>query len=243
MRIVFVQPSREPVTCAIGPVRVGSHADNDIVLGGSGVGAHHLEIDNDGSRGPSLRVLRGAQRIYVNARPVRERALLRHGDVIHVGDGKLLLSSDRAPPEVPAAGGGAAPGTAHAGLRIVSGPGFGRLLTLGAEGGRIAEIAPGCQVSISGGGLLLEAGGTKALVNGWPCARAWLSNGDQIAAGEHRVVVEAPASQRATLPRAAAAADPPVPTAEDRSHAEFWLLIAAAAALAAIIAVLLYVRW
>ncbi len=251
MRIVFVHPSREPVACGNGPVRIGSGGDNDVVLTDPGVDAQHLVVDGDGRRGLVLKVLPGCQRVYVNARPVRERALLRHGDVVHLGESKLLLTADRPPPDAGPAETGAGDETARAGLRIVSGPGSGRLLPVGqrrvlGSGRPFADSA--CFISPTDGGLLLEAGRTKAQVNGWNCSRAWLANGDQIVLGEQRLVVEAPGLQRAA---AAARIPPPVeplvtasaPATEEAPHAEIWWLIAAAAALAAIIALLLYYRW
>src|SRR6185437_12374835 len=57
-------------------LRIGSAADNDLVLSATQAAPRHLRIEQD-NRGWVLQVLPSATRVYVNARPVRERALLR----------------------------------------------------------------------------------------------------------------------------------------------------------------------
>ncbi|HJU26745.1 MAG TPA: FHA domain-containing protein [Rhodanobacteraceae bacterium] len=93
MRISFVHSSRETFRNGAGRVRIGSGAENDLVLSGNGVAARHLAISED-RRGLVLEVMPGAPHVYVNARPVRERGLLRYGDHVSIGGCKLLLLPD-----------------------------------------------------------------------------------------------------------------------------------------------------
>lgn len=106
MRIEFPHSSREDFRWSQALLRIGSATDNDLVLAAAQAADHHLHIRQD-RRGLVLEVLPGAGRVYVNARPVRERALLRLGDTLSVGDCRMLLREDeelagREPPGVPA---------------------------------------------------------------------------------------------------------------------------------------------
>lgn len=251
MRVVCVQPARDPVLCGNGPVRFGSAPDNDIVPIGMGVEPHHATITAD-ARGLVLAVLRGCQRVYVNARVVREQALLRYGDTVTLGANKFLVTSDAAPPpqaeNALAVSGPAGP----VALRIVSGIASGQALAvapelhLGAGSRHFGELAYGCRVVQDAGGLVFESGSAAPRINGWRCSRVRVSPGDQIVLGEHRLVVEAPGLQYAvhlaSLPPPPVAAEtPPMPQAS--ASTEIWWLIAAAALLAGIIALFLYFRW
>ena len=250
MRIVCVHPARDPVACGAGPVRIGSAPDDDIVPGGTGVEPHHLTIAAD-PRGLLLSVRPGCQRVYVNARAVREKALLRYGDTVTLGSNKLLVTADSAPQPVHAVD----PSGAQAGqvaLRIVSGAAAGQALPvapdlrLGAGSRHFADLAYRCRVVRTGDQLTFESESAAPRINGWRCnQRVRLDPGDQIVLGEHRLVVEAPTLQYA----ANVASLPPVtampfePESDDASHSEIWWLIGAAVLLAVIIALFLYFRW
>jgi hypothetical protein len=250
MRVVCIHPARDPVPCGKGPVRIGSAPDNDIVPIGTGVDAHHAILAAD-ARGLRLSVLPGCQRVYVNARVVREKALLRYGDTVSFGTSKFLVTTD----SPPSAGGGAAPADFSPGqvaLRIVSGIASGQALTvapelrLGAGSRHFGDLAYGCRVAQTAAGLVFESESTAPRINGWHCSRARLAHGDQIVLGEHRLVVEAPALQYAA--HLASLPPPPVvatqePDPDPSPHTEIWWLIAAATLLAAIIALFLYFRW
>ncbi|MER3546440.1 MAG: forkhead-associated protein, partial [Rhodanobacteraceae bacterium] len=131
MRIAFVHSSRETFRSAGSRVRIGSGAENDLALSASGVAARHLVITED-RRGLVLEVLPGGPHVYINARPVRERALLRYGDHLSVGACRLLLLPDEEPAQaakVPAASSACVrPG--FAALRAVSGALSGKLLPI-----------------------------------------------------------------------------------------------------------------
>ena len=232
-------------------MRIGSAPDNDIVPTGMGVDPHHATITAD-ARGLVLAVLRGCQRVYVNARAVREQALLRHGDTVTLGANKFLVTSDAAPPQVERVD-ATATAAGQAVLRIVSGAASGQALAiapelhLGAGSRHFGELAFRCRVAEDAKGLIFESESATPRVNGWRCNRVRLSPGDQIVLGEHRLVVEAPGLQYAAHlaslppPPVVVAEAPPEPQAS--APTEVWWLIAAAALLAVIIALFLYFRW
>ena len=248
MRLGFANSNREPFRSTGARVRVGRAEGNDLVLGGAGVAERHLAISED-RRGLVLEVLPGAQHVYVNARPVRERALLRYGDVLSIGGSKLAVLPDGA------AGAAssrtliqdAASRPGFAALRAVSGTMSGRLLPIKGKlvlGGRSFQPAglPQCELKLDKAGVRLDADAQVA-VNGSPCKRAVLQSGDQLGLGEHRFVLEAPGLQAAVLAAQEQDYEPkPAPvTVEPRhSRAELWWLLGTAATLALVIAVLLW---
>ncbi len=252
MRIAFVHSSRETFRSPDARVRIGSGSENDLVLAGNGVAARHAAIVED-RRGLVLEVLPGAPHVYVNARPVRERALLRLGDHLNVGGNKLLLlPDDQTKDDVSALSDPAdgVPRSGFAALRAVAGALSGRLLPiettliLGGRGSVLQGMTGGCSLQIRGEELLLDAEESGVLVNGLPRRRAKLACGDQLTLGEHRFVVEAPGLQgEIATARHAPFEPPPAPQPEARaSRAEYGWLLGTAALLAAIIALLLWWR-
>lgn len=250
MRLGFLNTNREAFRSAGARVRIGRADGNDLVLGTPGVAERHLAIAED-RRGLVLEVLPGAQHVYVNARPVRERALLRYGDVLSVGGCKLSLlaeetARDGAAPRPLARD--AAPRPGFAAMRVVSGAWSGRLLpiegklTLGGRGFALPGL-PECELKLDEAGLRLEMSHAQVSVNGVPRKRAMLQPGDQLTLGENRFVVEAPGLQAAVLAAQELEDDPlPIPAAFEPRHsrAELWWLLGTAAILAATIAVLLW---
>jgi hypothetical protein len=249
MRIGFANSNREPFRSAGARVRVGRADGNDLVLSGAGVAERHLAIAED-RRGLVLEVLPGAQHVYVNARPVRERALLRYGDVLSVGGCKLAVLPDDASASAASSqpmihDGASRPG--FAALRAVSGAMSGRLLPIEDKlvlGGRgfVPPGLPQCELKLDKSGVRLEAD-AQVPVNGSPRKRAVLQAGDQLALGEHRFVLEAPGLQAAVLAAAEQDYAPlpgPVALEPRRSRAELWWLLGTAALLAGVIAVLLW---
>lgn len=249
MRVVCVHPARDAVPCGAGPVHIGSAPGNDIVPAGAGVDPHHVALTAD-ARGLLLTVLPGCQRVYVNARAVREKALLRYGDTVTLGANKFLLAADAAPTEVQDVGDPVAyPG--QAGLRIMSGAASGQWLPvapelrLGAGSRHFGDLSYGCRVAQTDEGLVFESESAAPRVNGWRCQRVRLSPGDQIVLGEHRFVVEAPGLQCAAhaIAQPVPVAPTPEPEPDDAPHTEIWWLIGAAVLLAGLIALFLYFRW
>jgi hypothetical protein len=255
MRIEFPNAAREDFHWVQARLRIGSALDNDLVLAASQAASRHLCVEQD-RRGWVLRVLPAADRVYVNARPVRERALLRAGDVVSVGDCRLLLCDDedptlRMPPKVPEEGRGTAA------MRAVAGPLSGRVLPLhdslelGPEGqyplGLVQGEVVGLRVGWDDGLLMLEdtrrSPRHPVRVNGVVVRKAPLLPGDQIGVATHRFVLEAPGAE--TEPEASldvqATAD--LPEAAAGPTGEVWWLIVTAAVLALAIALVLLIRF
>lgn len=250
MRVECVQPARDPVVCGAGPVRIGSAPNDDVVLAGAGVERHHATLEAD-ARGLVLTVSPGCPRVYVNARAVREQALLHYGDTLSLGSSKLRVASDAAPTDLAEESGTDDAGIGPVALRIVSGPDSGRALGVEPElhlgGGtrHFGDLAFACRLQRVPGGLRFDSDGMQPRINGWHCQRAMLGHGDQITLGEHRLLVEAPGLQYAAH-QARVPADPQparqavVTEAPESLQVGIWGLVIAAAILAAIIALLLY---
>jgi hypothetical protein len=255
MRIEFPNAAREDFHWTQAQLRIGSAPDNDLVLAASQAASQHLRIQQD-RRGWVLQVLPSADRIYVNARPVRERALLRAGDVVSVGDCRMLLRADqdpslRPPLSVPEQG------RCTVALRAVAGPLSGRVLPLqdslelGPQGRCALELPQGDVASLrifwDGGQLWLEATQPSERhplrVNGVGVQRLALQPGDQIGLAMHRFVVEAPGME--PEPEIVMSAPPPTHLPEEAAGptGEVWWLIVTAAVLALGIALVLLIRF
>lgn len=255
MRIEFPNAAREDFHWVQAKLRIGSASDNDLVLAASQAAPRHLRIDQD-RRGWVLQVLPSADRVYVNARPVRERALLRAGDVVSIGECRMLLRDDddpasRAPRQVPDQA------RCTVALRAVAGPLSGRMLPVGdgldlGPGGRsslgLAQGEPvDLHVSWDEGRLMLESTCPSVRhplrVNGVAVQRVALYSGDQIGVAMHRFVLEAPGME--PEPGSIESVPPPadLPEAAAGPPGEVWWLIVTAAVLALAIALVLLVRF
>jgi hypothetical protein len=253
MRIEFPHAAREDVSWD-GPVlTIGSAPDNAVVLGSHQAAAHHLCLYSD-RRGYVLQVLPGGSRVYVNARPVRARALLRAGDVLSVGDCRMLLKADQAPDErevlvIPERS------RCPVALRAVAGPLSGRVfplhdqLELGPQAAVPLELPQGESASLrlfwQDGQLRLsqQHGSTRypLRVNGCEVGGAALHPGDQLGLATHRFIVDAPGMQPEPELASFPSADP-LPEELAGPRGEVWWLIVTAAVLALGIALVLLVR-
>jgi len=255
MRIEFPHAAREDFHWTQAQLRIGSAPDNDLVLASSQAAARHLRLQQD-RRGWVLQVLPTADRVYVNARPVRERALLRAGDVVSVGDCRMLLRDDQDPTERPPMN-VPVQGRCTVALRAVAGPLSGRVMSLqdslelGAQGRFPLELPQGDSAALrifcNDGQLLLEAGKPSERhplrLNGVAVHKAALQPGDQIGLATHRFVVEAPGLK----PEPEISMPEPLPAhlPEDAAgpSGEVWWLIITAAVLALGIALALLIRF
>ena len=255
MRIEFIRSARESFLWTQPQLRVGSALNNDLVLASDQAAPQHLVITSDPG-GWVLRLVPGAAHIYVNARPVREQALLRPGDVVSVGDCRLLLCADEAPDRRPLPRPIAAHASCTVALRAVAGPLSGKVIPvheyieLGPRSRPALELPQGETVSLRIGWhddrltlAVMEPSARHALrVNGNQVTQAVLQSGDQIGVAMHRFVLEAPGikveQESVVLPLPAHA-----PPAAPPSHAGAWWLIFTAALLAIGIALLLIVRF
>ena len=247
MRLGFPAP-RDDFASSATTITIGRDAGCDLRLDDTGIVGCHLRLSHD-RRGIVLDVLPGAPRVYVNARPVRERALLTAGDQISVGSAQLLFKSDQPPPAAP---------VASADAQCPPGSAILRMLT-GAMSGQILAVA----LTLDLGAADLPAGSVRVeLCDGVPCLRSraeheapWLRvnghavssarlrDGDQVMLGTQRFRVEAPTvaardqAAQSFLPHEAAL---PEDTAGPRR--EVWWLLLTAAVLALAIALVLAAR-
>lgn len=246
MRIEFAHAVHPPLSWSgETTLRIGSAADNGLRLEGRGVADHHAVLTRD-ARGLVLEVCRGAGRVYVNARPVREKALLRCGDSLGIGECRLHLVADAV--RDLAAADADVETVAVMALRVVAGPLSGRVyalddaLALDAHGPVVVPRSKGVlMLEPHGRQVHLDASGLPASrtasVNGVEVRQAWLDDGDQVVMGTHRFVLDISAD--APLPPVRVEADP----TEERdsanrrrgTHPEMWWLIVTAAVLALIL--------
>jgi len=94
MRLHFPNNEHEDMLIAHGDTSIVAAADNTLVLTGPGIAPHHAMI-SVGDRGYVLSVLDPSGRVHVNARPVREKAILRLGDVVSLDTLQFMLKPDR----------------------------------------------------------------------------------------------------------------------------------------------------
>lgn len=253
MRIEFPRSAREDFHWTQPQLRIGSAPDNDLVLAAGHAAEHHVRIHHD-RRGWVLQVLSAAARIHVNARPVRERALLRAGDVVSVGGCRMLLRDDEDPAQRPPLT-VSQEGRCTVALRAVGGPLSGRVLSLrdslelGSQSRVPLDLPQGEHASLRifwhAGELVLEAGETSASyplrVNGVVAGRLALQPGDQIGLASHRFVVDAPGMMpEAPMPELHL---PMAPEVVAGPRGEVWWLIVTAAVLALGIAMVLLIRF
>ncbi|MEZ5442762.1 MAG: FHA domain-containing protein [Lysobacterales bacterium] len=211
MRIAFLAAEYPDVPIERGRVRIGSGPDNGLVLDArSGILPMHLQIDVDGRRGIVLAVLDPDARVWVNGRPVHEKALLRTGDLVVAGQVRMQIRGDEDPQPAPGKGlegtKASALGPTTPLLRGVAGQYVGRMIYLQGEtqvgNSETAQLqldsadapAKWLRVEARQGQLALYvADGAPAVgVNGVDVRSALLQSGDQVAIGQDRFVIEAP---------------------------------------------------
>lgn len=212
MKISFPGGERQDFLAGDGVVRVGSAADNDIVLPvGKQVLAHHLELQIEPRRGVTLSVSDRAAVVHVNGRPVREKAILRLGDMIGVGSVRMVMRPDVDRNEKPPKQAGESESRHRYApprvvLRGVSGSYFGKVIPL--RGKTVIGRGGDCDIVLNesemsrrhavientGEGLFLRDLGSAngTFVNGTPVRDTVLKPGDQLAFDQNRFLIEAP---------------------------------------------------
>lgn len=267
MRLDFPNGEHPEFVVNAAVVTLGSAAGNTLVLADSGVAPWHARVSAD-QRGLVLEILDPAARSHVNARPVREKALLRLGDVVNLNTVTMLIKpdfDDDAGVTIPAEGTATTSATAcPVVLRAVSGMHFGKCIPVN---GRLVigrDRSCGLQLDepyialrhaavehIGDAVYLRDLGAPHGIwVNGVKRSGAMLQAGDQIAFERSRFVVEAPGLPRkpvadVLLPDDAAhgAADaPPAETDPASGPVAIWWLIGAAALIGLGLAALLLVH-
>jgi pSer/pThr/pTyr-binding forkhead associated (FHA) protein len=265
MRLSFANGEHADVVVDEGAASLGNAEGNTVVLSGRDVAAWHARLTVD-ERGIVLHVLDPTARTHVNARPVREKALLRCGDMLCLGKVMIALKADRddlIDSRVPAET--AVPPASYPPrvlLRGVSGSHFGkaiavnRRLTIGRERGcdlvlDETRVAPRhATIEHVGDAIYLrETGPTEGTaVNGVRVSAAVVHPGDQLTFGHSHFIVEAPGLPPRGDAGAAHAiteqfeavgdedANPPPP----RAQGAIWWLIGAAALIALGLGLLLH---
>ena len=258
MRLSFANGEHADFIVDGGTISLGNVEGNTLVLPARDVAPWHARLSVD-ERGAVLEVLDPQARTHVNARPVREKALLRCGDLLCIGRVLIALKADRddaVATTIPASGPVGVPvQPARAVLRGVSGSHFGKAIPIGQRlviGGAsdcglvIADAGVGqrhAAIETSEDAIWLSDIGSPggSLVNGIRVRDAVIHPGDQLTFERSQYVVEAPG-----LPlRGAIAVDPTQVIAEPRqvlpagraaddveSQGAIWWLIGAAALIA-----------
>jgi len=262
MRLHFPNNEHADLLTAPGDTSIGAAGDNTLVLDRPGIAAHHASL-HVGDRGYVLSVVDSTARVHVNARPVREKAILRLGDVVSLDTLQFMLKPDRdasirteVPPPSPA------PSRSDFG-RIVALRGR---LTIGRDSDCDVvldepEMARRHAVIENSGDMIFlrdlgSANGTY--VNGVQVRNAVLHPDDQIAFDHNRFLLEAPGlpsrdqvlvdernapNITQTMRAVRMPEDPPAPQAAAAPRNDIWWLIGAAALIGLGIALLLLVKW
>lgn len=266
MRLSFGNGEHADFVVENGVVSLGHAEGNTFVLSDRDVASQHARLTVD-VRGAVLEVLDPGARTHLNARPVREKALLRCGDVLCLGRVTIALKADRdelvetvVPPQAERP-----PPPLHPPrviLRGVSGSHYGKTIAVNhrlaigsaSDCGLVvdeARIAPHhAELENVGDAIYLRATAADgtALVNGVRVREAIVYPGDQLAFERSHFVIEAPG-----LPTRGAAAlvgaktetmdvvgDGVVAAEDERSQGAIWWLIGVAALIAAGIALMIW---
>ncbi len=221
VRLSFPRGEHQDVLVPPGETTIGSADGNGIVLKTGAVQPHHLSIVVD-QRGMTLEVASPEAWTHVNARPVREKAILNLGDVVSVDSVNIVIKPDSdevVTQHVPPPPGGAPMEDAddsgdtryravppRAVLRGVSGPYFGKVVAI--PGRLVIGRGSDCDlvldepemsrrhamIEVQSGELFLRDLGSAngTFVNGVQVRDAVLYSGDQLAFDRNRFLIEAP---------------------------------------------------
>jgi pSer/pThr/pTyr-binding forkhead associated (FHA) protein len=210
MRLSFANGEHADFVLDAGFASLGQADGNTLVLAGKDVAPRHARLSVD-SRGIVLDVLDPTARTHLNARPIREKALLRCGDVLCLGTIAITVKMDRdelietsLPSEALAPATSSSP--ARVILRGVSGSHFGKAIAVnsrltvgsGADCGLVineAHIAARHALIENVGDAIYLRNITAAngiAVNGVRVGNAIVHPGDQLEFERNHFVVEAP---------------------------------------------------
>lgn len=214
MRLVFRGRKHADVSLHPGELNFGASPECDVHCTDAGWFPHEATLSVHPQRGLWLHLMPGTGIAHVNARPVRELAMLRLGDIVSLGDeqfcvmlesGDVLVRDLPSTPNTPA-GEAERVAAARAVLRGVAGVYHG--MTFPLREGVVIGSGADADVRIEGAGLAphhsrlnlrheqvvlrAEAPGQALQVNGETVENAVLHPGDQIVIEPHRFVIEAP---------------------------------------------------
>ncbi|MEO5560978.1 MAG: FHA domain-containing protein [Dokdonella sp.] len=210
MRLSFANGEHADFVLDAGVASLGQADSNTLVLIGKDVAARHARLSVD-VRGIVLEVLDPAARTHLNARPVREKALLRCGDLLCLGTVTIVVKMDRddliettLPPETAVAT--ALSNPARVILRGVSGSHFGKAMAVnsrlmvgsGSDCGLVISethvAARHAVIENVGDAIYLRdlSAANGSAVNGVRVRNAVVHPGDQLTFERSHFVVEAP---------------------------------------------------
>lgn len=222
MRLSFPNGEHEDVLLPHGDTQVGSAAGSAVQLNTDGIAPMHAVFTMD-RRGLILTVPSPQAIAHVNARRVKESALLRCGDLVSLGSINLTIKPDRdhdvsgfmPPPLSNNSSHSERALTPRVVLRGLAGNYFGKVIPIG-DGltvGRDAKnavilddpsIAPEhVRIDAPDGGIWLRslAASDNVFVNGVAVKETILFSGDQLRFGQDRFLLEAPGTvTRASMP-------------------------------------------
>ena len=253
MRLSFPNGEHADVRAGDGCIRIGSSADNDIVL--AGLREHHARLTRD-ARGIVFEVAESGSRAHVNARPVREKAFVRYGDTLCLDSITVLIATvapsdlegtDRIKPFE---------GPQRGVIRGVSGAWFGKSFEIvdgltislckdaSAILGETAESTPALCFAVTPTGLMIHSKEPSgSLLNGHRQMDSLLCSGDQLIVGRDRFVVECNGAKPVVEEIDAADTDGETEATSDnearRSSSAVWWLIGAAAMIGLILVAIL----
>lgn len=204
MKLAFLDGERKDIPLGKGHYSIGSDPGDDVNLGDA-IGDARATLILD-QRGVTLNVDGGVGAV-VNSRAVKEKAILRIGDVITLGDVAMILRSDNIDVNTPPQPFDAVteremPSRFH--LRGINGSCAGQAfpirgqLTLGSKPAHEVKLSSDVNISLtigsSNGRLYLkrDGGDGELIVNGIEVQHASLNPGDQILIGNDRFLLEAP---------------------------------------------------
>jgi len=212
MRLLFPNGEHALVELTASETSIGEASDATVSVRGAGLAAYHAAVLSDPQRGLWLRVDARDAGAHVNARPVKEIAMLRAGDVVTLGGLQMLVGmpegvsvvQELPPSQPPSQDPARRAAASRVVLRGVAGATHGCAFPLTAD--LLIGSAGNASVRIEGAGVeprhailelrddgvLLRGEGGQTRVNGITVKDAILHPGDQIAIGSHRFVLEAP---------------------------------------------------
>lgn len=256
MRLSFANGEHADFIVNAGTATLGTAEDNALVLASGEVAPRHARISVD-ARGGVLEVLDPAAQTHLNARPVREMALLRCGDILCLGSSVITIKLDRddmlQAPVAPASALSRASEPPRVVLRGLSGRHCGKTIAVNPRLviGRDArcdlvlddaELAPQhATLEVLGEAIHLRALDASATVSvaGLTASQAVVHAGDQLVFGRSHFIVEAPSlplrdddnsrtGQSITAPHIPDLARPESEPAPSARGALWWLIGAAA---------------
>lgn len=263
MKLVFPNGEHVQVLLSAGVNRIGSAAENAVVLNDPGIVARHCEIHVT-STGANLQVPDGGGEVTVNGKPVVDIMALRPGDQIGIGPVlakyAVVEAARSAPPPGVTPGSDEDSGATRVRmavpkymLRGVSGAVFGKIfpVTGPVAIGRAAE----CDISVqaeeisrrhalvkpSGDGLSVEDLGSSngTYINGRRVQQGFLNPGDELRLDAVRFIVVAPGMEMAQQTTRLATSHAEMPQAAAPGMSKWVPIMLTAAAVVVIVALVI----